>query len=61
MSLDNAAIKVGVSKKSLDDYLAQLRAGRQFGFDFNLNKNKKIGELRHFVKLKLEKQSQMED
>ena len=55
MSLEKAAEKVGVSKKSLDDYLAQLRAGRQFGYDFNLNKDKKIGDLRHFVKQRLER------
>jgi hypothetical protein len=50
MSLEQAAEKVGVSKKSLDDYLAQLRAGRNFGYDFNLNKDKKVGDLRKFVK-----------
>jgi predicted DNA-binding protein YlxM (UPF0122 family) len=50
MSLEEAAEKVGVSKKSLDDYLAQLRAGRLEGYDFNLNKDKKIGDLRKFVK-----------
>lgn len=54
MSLERAADKVGVSKKSLDDYLAQLRAGRQFGYDFNANKDKKVGVLRRFVKEKLE-------
>ena len=54
MSLERAADKVGVSKKSLDDYLAQLRAGRQFGYDFNANKDKKVGDLRRFVKEKLE-------
>lgn len=53
MTLEKAAEKVGVSKKSLDDYLAQLRAGRQFGYDFNANKEMKIGHLRHFVKQKL--------
>ena len=50
MSLEKAAEKVGVSKKSLDDYLAQLRAGRQYGYDFNLNKDRKVGDLRKFVK-----------
>ena len=50
MSLEQAAEKVGVSKKSLDDYLAQLRAGRNFGYDFNLNKDKKVCDLRKFVK-----------
>jgi hypothetical protein len=54
MSLEQAAEKVGVSKKSLDDYLAQLRAGRQYGYDFNLNKDKKVGDLRKFVKEKSE-------
>lgn len=50
MSLEEAADKVGVSKKSLDDYLSQLRQGRALGFNFNLNKNQKVGDLRQFVK-----------
>lgn len=33
-SLDDAAAKVGVSKKSLDDYLLQMRFGKKYGFDF---------------------------
>ena len=41
---------VGVSKKSLDDYLLQLRAGRIYGFDFIKHGNDKVGTLRHFVK-----------
>jgi len=56
MSLERAADKVGVSKKSLDDYLAQLREGRQYGYDFNANKHKKVGDLRRFVKEHLEPQ-----
>jgi hypothetical protein len=55
MSLERAAEQVDVSKKSLDDYLAQLRAGRRFGYDFNANKDKKVGDLRRFVKDKLDK------
>lgn len=54
MSLEEAADQVDVSKKSLDDYLAQLRAGRQFGYDFNANKDMKVGHLRHFVKSETE-------
>ena len=50
MSLEEAADKVGVSKKSLDDYLSQLRQGRALGFNFNKMKNEKVGELRQFVK-----------
>ena len=50
MSLEAAAKEVGVSKKSLDDYLAQLRAGRTYGYDVNYKKREKIGDLRRFVK-----------
>ena len=50
MSLEQAAIKVGVSKKSLDDYLSQIRQGRLNGFDFNANKDEKVGKLRNFNK-----------
>jgi len=50
MSLEDSASEVGVSKKSLDDYLSQLRQGRQYGFDFNLHKDGKVGVLRQFVK-----------
>ena len=54
-SLDKAAEQVGVSKKSLDDYLLQLRLGRNYRFDFDENKYKKIGVLRDFVKKAFEK------
>lgn len=50
MSLEDAAAKVGVSKKSLDDYLSQIRLGRFNGFDFNKNKDEKVGRLRYFNK-----------
>jgi hypothetical protein len=33
-TLEDAAQKVQVSKKSLDDYLLQLRFGKKFEFDF---------------------------
>ena len=49
-SLEEAAIEVGITKKSLDDYLLQLRFGRKFGYDFEANKLSKVGELRQFVK-----------
>jgi len=49
-SLEDAAAMVGVSKKSLDDYLLQLRAGIIYGFDFIKNGDEKVGVLRHFVK-----------
>ncbi len=49
-SLDEAAKKIDISKKSLDDYLLQLRLGRKYGFDFNMYKNNRVGILRAFVK-----------
>ena len=48
-SLDHAAKQLGISKKSLDDYLLQIRLGRKCGFNFDDNKNEKIGNLRYFV------------
>ncbi|CAD8098768.1 unnamed protein product [Paramecium sonneborni] len=49
-TLEEAAQKVNISKKSLDDYLLQIRYGRKFGFNFNEHKNEKVGVLRAFVK-----------
>lgn len=54
-NLDDSAKIIGISKKSLDDYLLQLRLGRKFGFDFNSNRNSKVGLLRSFVKQHREK------
>ena len=48
-SLEEAAKKINVSKKSLDDYLLQIRLGRKSGFNFDDNKNEKIGVLREYV------------
>jgi hypothetical protein len=50
MSLEDAAQKVGISKKSLDDYLLQIRFGKKHGFSFNDHINDKVGVLRSFVK-----------
>jgi hypothetical protein len=49
-SLEDSASKVGVSKKSLDDYLLQLRFGKKYNFDFQKHKDDKVGVLRSFVK-----------
>ena len=54
MSLEDAATEVEIPKKSLDDYLLQLKMGRQFGFNFNEHKNDRIGVLRKYnTKVKL--------
>ncbi|EGR28968.1 hypothetical protein IMG5_165640 [Ichthyophthirius multifiliis] len=50
MPLEEAANKVGISKKTLDDYLLQIRCGKKYGFNFNSNANQRIGILRTFVK-----------
>lgn len=41
---------MGISKKSLDDYLLQVRFGRKYGFNFNEHKNDKVGVLRDYVR-----------
>ena len=50
VTLEEAANKIGSSKKSLDDYLLQLRFGRKFGFNFQEHKDDKVGVLRAYVK-----------
>ena len=57
-SLEDAAKKVEISKKSLDDYLLQVRYGKKYGFDFNQHKGDKIGVLRAFVKQKKQDEKQ---
>jgi len=41
---------LGYSKKSLDDYLLNIRYAAKFGYDFEINKDEKIGKLRAFVR-----------
>ena len=50
LSLVEAATELNISKKTLDDFLRQLRLGRKYGFDFNDKINHKVGILRDFVK-----------
>jgi hypothetical protein len=55
-SLDDAASQVGISKKSLDDYLLQLRYGKDHNYDFDIHKEEKVGHLRKYVKEHKEKE-----
>lgn len=55
-TLEEAADIVGIAKKTLDDYLLQIRIGRIYGFDFNKYCHEKIGVLRAFVKTLKSKQ-----
>jgi len=50
LSLEDGADIVGISKKSLDDYLLQMRYGTYFGFNFQAHKDDKVGLLRSYVK-----------
>jgi len=50
MDLDSSATEIGIVKKTLDDYLLQIRNGKRYGFNFHKRRNEKIGELRSFVK-----------
>lgn len=54
MTLQDAAEKVDISKKSLDEYLNQIKYGKIFGFDFNKHRNDKVGVLRGFVKTQMQ-------
>ena len=49
-SLEEAAKVVGISKKSLDAYLFQIRFAHKYGFNFNEHYNDKVGVLRDFVR-----------
>lgn len=50
-TLDEAAKKVGMSKKTLDDYFNHMRIARDFKFNFEKYEKAKIGILRKFVKM----------
>ena len=50
MSLIDAAENVGLSKKTLDEYLNQIKEGKKYNFDFNKHKKDKVNVLRGYVK-----------
>ena len=47
-NLKAASEIVDIPEKTLDDYLNQIRTAREYGFDFNKNKDELISELRKF-------------
>eukprot|EP00330_Aristerostoma_sp_ATCC50986_P002542 CAMPEP_0114576128 /NCGR_PEP_ID=MMETSP0125-20121206/914_1 /TAXON_ID=485358 ORGANISM="Aristerostoma sp., Strain ATCC 50986" /NCGR_SAMPLE_ID=MMETSP0125 /ASSEMBLY_ACC=CAM_ASM_000245 /LENGTH=259 /DNA_ID=CAMNT_0001764381 /DNA_START=372 /DNA_END=1151 /DNA_ORIENTATION=+ len=49
VSFNEAAEMLGLSLKSLNDYLRVIKLGEKFNFDFEKNMNKKFGVLRKFV------------
>ncbi len=50
MDLDTSAAEIGIVKKTLDDYLLQIRNGKRYGFNFHKLRMERIGSLRSFVK-----------
>ncbi|KAM3141868.1 hypothetical protein pb186bvf_005954 [Paramecium bursaria] len=60
MPLDKAADRVHIQKKTLDDYLLQIRYGKRYGFDFNKYQKEGISKLRQFVKSKRDKNSKVD-
>lgn len=50
LTLEEASMQIGISKKSLDDYLLQLRFGRRHGFNFQAHNTERVGLLRSYVK-----------
>ena len=42
-----------------DDYLLQIRLGRKYGFDFNNNRNNRVGVLRIFVRKKKDEEEKL--
>lgn len=56
--LDEAAQKIDSSKKTLDDYLLNLRFAIKFEFAFFRHQNESVGFLRSFVQ---EKRQEMKD
>ena len=49
---------VGLSRKTLDDYFAQIKKAEINGFNFEKNANSKMGVLRKFVKETVTKEEQ---
>ena len=53
MSLDDAAKKINIRRKSLDDYLMLLKQAKKYSFDFDRHSNvEKMGYLRNFIRIK---------
>ena len=49
-TLDDSARKVGMSKKTLDDYLHLLRLGQKHNFPFKARPEDKVGALRKYIR-----------
>merc|ERR1712159_402574 len=50
MTLQDAAVHIGVPKKTLDDYFLIIKKAQALNFDFNANQDQRFGIVRSFVK-----------
>ena len=55
MELDKGALKLGIPKKTLDDYLGLIRDGSKMDYDFNSHINESVSDLRNFIKAEKKK------
>ena len=55
---ERASLMVGIPKKSLDDYMHQIKLGESFNFDFEKHGCDKIGTLRQFNKKESQRKKQ---
>jgi len=60
MGLEEGARKLGVAKKSLDDYLLMIKHAKERGFDFQKHCDDRFGILRNFVKEQKEMEKRRE-
>ena len=51
-TLESAAQRVGITRRTLEDYNYQIQQGQSFSFDFEKHKSHKIGVLRQYNKMK---------
>eukprot|EP00330_Aristerostoma_sp_ATCC50986_P004665 CAMPEP_0114588146 /NCGR_PEP_ID=MMETSP0125-20121206/10922_1 /TAXON_ID=485358 ORGANISM="Aristerostoma sp., Strain ATCC 50986" /NCGR_SAMPLE_ID=MMETSP0125 /ASSEMBLY_ACC=CAM_ASM_000245 /LENGTH=74 /DNA_ID=CAMNT_0001784397 /DNA_START=855 /DNA_END=1079 /DNA_ORIENTATION=+ len=50
MTLQEAAEKIGIAKKTLDDYMMVIKQAKALNFDFQNNRDQRFGMVRSFVK-----------
>jgi len=48
--IEEAVNILGVSKKTIDDYMMLIKMGRRYGFEFNSHINEGLGTLRNFIR-----------
>lgn len=60
MNLQHAANKVGIPRKTLDDYWKQLKFAKKFNFNFNKHWEAGFGKVRQFNRIMKEKEAKQQ-